>query len=136
MCFAPPPPHIRIVGQLISFFLMFMDSVQTLILTELNTSAPPPQAQAPPPPLGHCPCDVIRPPKKLKNTPTLGHSQAPPPLGHCPCDVIHMPRGGGVIGPGHAHCIGFQYQDKFRGGGDHPYHHHPWIRHCPPPPAP
>ena len=28
------------------------------------------------PPLGHCPCDVIRPPKKLKNTPTLGHSQA------------------------------------------------------------
>ena len=29
-----------------------------------------------PPPLGHCPRDVIN----LKNTPTLGHSQAPPPL--------------------------------------------------------
>ena len=32
--------------------------------------------QAHPPPLGHCPCDVIN----LKNAPTLGHSQAPPPL--------------------------------------------------------
>ena len=69
----------------------------------------------PPPPLGHCPRDVIN----LKNAPTLGHSQAPPPLdivrvtssalrkigkhpplghsqapplGHCPCDVIHIPR--------------------------------------------
>ena len=39
-----------------------------------------------PPPLGHCPRDVI----SLKNAPTLGHSQAPPPLGHCPCDVIHF----------------------------------------------
>ena len=28
-----------------------------------------------PPPLGHCPRDVIN----LKNAPTLGHSQAPPP---------------------------------------------------------
>ena len=26
---------------------------------------------------------------KLKNAPTLEHSQAPP-LGHCPCDVIHI----------------------------------------------
>ena len=33
--------------------------------------------QAHPPPLGHCPRDVIN----LKNAPTLGHSQAPP-LGH------------------------------------------------------
>ena len=32
--------------------------------------------QAHPPPLGHCPRDVIN----LKNAPTLGHSQAPPPL--------------------------------------------------------
>ena len=32
--------------------------------------------QAHPPPLGHCPPDVIN----LKNAPTLGHSQAPPPL--------------------------------------------------------
>ena len=57
----------------------------------------------PPPPLGHCPRDVINlknaptlghsqapPPWTLKNAPTLGHSQAPPPLGHCPCDVIHI----------------------------------------------
>ena len=42
--------------------------------------------QAHPPPLGHCPRDVIN----LKNAPTLGHSQAPPPLGHCPCDVINL----------------------------------------------
>ena len=31
--------------------------------------------RTPPPPLGHCPRDVIN----LKNAPTLGHSQAPPP---------------------------------------------------------
>ena len=34
-----------------------------------------------PPPLGHCPRDVIN----LKNAPTLGHSQAPPPL-----DIAHV----------------------------------------------
>ena len=46
------------------------------------------------PPLEHCPRDVIHPPKILKNTPTLGHSQAPPPLGHCLCDVIiNIPKG-------------------------------------------
>ena len=43
--------------------------------------------QAHPPPLGHCPRDVIN----LKNAPTLGHSQAPP-LGHCPRDVIRPPK--------------------------------------------
>ena len=36
-----------------------------------------------PPPLGHCPCDVIT----LKNAPTLGHSQAPPPWALPVCDV-------------------------------------------------
>ena len=46
-----------------------------------------------PPPLGHCPRDVIN----LKNAPTLGHSQAPP-LGHCPCDVIHIFQGWNKIG--------------------------------------
>ena len=35
-----------------------------------------------PPPLGHCPRDVIN----LKNAPTLGHSQAPPP----PLDIAHV----------------------------------------------
>ena len=48
-----------------------------------------------PPPLGHCPRDVIN----LKNAPTLGHSQAPP-LGHCPCDVIHIFQGWNKIAKG------------------------------------
>ena len=44
-----------------------------------------------PPPPGHCPRDVIHPPK---NTPTLGHSQAPPPWTLPVCDVIiHIPKG-------------------------------------------
>ena len=38
--------------------------------------------QAAPPPLGHCPRDVIN----LKNAPTLGHSQAPPP----PLDIVRV----------------------------------------------
>ena len=37
---------------------------------------------APPPPLGHCPRDVIN----LKNAPNLGHSQAPPP----PLDIARV----------------------------------------------
>ena len=52
--------------------------------------------QAHPPPLGHCPRDVIN----LKNAPTLGHSQAHPPLGHCPCDVIHIFQGWNKIAKG------------------------------------
>ena len=48
------------------------------------------------PPLGHCPRDVI----KLKNAPTLGHSQAPPPLGHCPCDITHIFQGWNKIAEG------------------------------------
>ena len=37
----------------------------------------------------------------LKNAPTLGHSQAPPPpLGHCPCDVIHIFQGWNKIAEG------------------------------------
>ena len=40
-----------------------------------------------------------------------------PPLGHCPCDVIHIPRGGGDRSRSRTLCIGFQYQDKFKGGG-------------------
>ena len=35
-----------------------------------------------PPPVGHCPRDVIN----LKNAPTLGHSQAPPP----PLDIVRV----------------------------------------------
>ena len=58
-------------------------------------------------PLEHCPRDVIRPPpsRKLKNTPTLGHSQAPPPLGHCPYDVIHIPGGGGDRSRSRTHTL-------------------------------
>ena len=34
--------------------------------------------------------------------------------------------GGGERSRSRTLCIGFQYQDKFKGGGgDHPYHHHP-----------
>ena len=82
------------------------------------------------------------PSKKLKNTPTLGHSQAPPPpwtlsawhhppseklkntptLGQCPCDIIHIPScvcvggGGGDRSRSRTLCIGFQYRDKFKVG--------------------
>ena len=78
-----------------------------------------------PPPLGHCPRDVINlknaptlghsqappPPldivrvtssalRKIGKHPPLGHSQAPPPLGHCPCDVIHIFQGWNKIAKG------------------------------------
>ena len=78
-----------------------------------------------PPPLGHCLRDVIRPLKNWKIPPLLDiHKHHP--LGHCPCDVIHIPRGGDRS-RSRTLCIGFQYRDKFKGGGDHP---------CPPPDPP
>ena len=47
-------------------------------------------SQAPPPPL-----DIVRVAssalQKMRNTPTLGHSQAPPPWTLCPRDVIRPP---------------------------------------------
>ena len=43
-----------------------------------------------PPPLGHCPRDVIN----LKNAPTLGHSQAPPPLDIAPVTSSTYSKGG------------------------------------------
>ena len=47
-----------------------------------------------PPPPWTLPAWRHPPSQNLKNTPTLGHSQAPPPLGHCLCDVIiHIPKG-------------------------------------------
>ena len=67
----------------------------------------------------HPPLDIVRVTssalKKLKNT---------PPLGHCPCDVSHIPRGGGDRSRSRTLCIGFEYRDKFKGGGggDHPCH--------------
>ena len=46
-----------------------------------------------PPPLGHCPRDVIHPPKIWK-TPLLLDIHKHTPLGHCLCDVIiHIPKG-------------------------------------------
>ena len=47
-------------------------------------------SQAPPPPLGHCLRDVIRPPENWK-TPPLLDIHKHPPLGHCPRDVIRPP---------------------------------------------
>ena len=57
--------------------------------------------QAHPPPLGHCPRDVIRPPKNWKTPPSWTFtSTPPPPLGHCPCDVIHIFQGWNKIAKG------------------------------------
>ena len=71
------------------------------------------------------------PSTKLKNTPTLGHSQAPPPT---PLDIAHVTfqGGGGDRSRSRTLCIGFQYQDKFKGGGGviTPTPPPPWIRHC------
>ena len=56
--------------------------------TQITTSTPPPPWTLP--------AWRHPPSQNLKNTPTLGHSQAhtPPPLGHCLCDVIiHIPKG-------------------------------------------
>ena len=47
-----------------------------------------------PPPLGHCPRDVIHPPKIWKTPLLLDIHKHPPPLGHCLCDVIiNIPKG-------------------------------------------
>ena len=44
-------------------------------------------------------------------------TSTPPPL-DIACVTSSTFQGGGVIGPGHEHfAIGFQYRDKFRGGG-------------------
>ena len=46
------------------------------------------------PPLGHCPRDVIHPPKIWKTPLLLDIHKHPPPLGHCLGDVIiHIPKG-------------------------------------------
>ena len=93
------------------------------------------------------------PSENLKNTPTFGHSQAPPPpLGHCPRDVIHIPRGAGLsplshTHPGSATGVHLRSTSKKRGGsnfgsnvkkptswpkgggGPDPLPPPPWIRH-------
>ena len=75
----------------------------------------------PPPPLDIV-CVTSSALRKIEKYPHSWTFTSTHTLGHCLCDVIHIPRGGGVIGPGHEHfAIGFQYQDKFKGGGgDHP----------------
>ena len=64
-----------------------------------------------PPPLDDCVTSSTL--RKIEKHPhPWTFTSTPPPLGHCPCDVImHIPRWGCVI------SIGFQYRDKFKGGG-------------------
>ena len=58
--------------------------------------------------------------EKLENTPTLGHSQAPP-LDIARVTSSTFQGGGGDRSRLRTLCIGFQYRDKFKGGGgDHP----------------
>ena len=57
-----------------------------------------------PPPLGHCPRDVIRPQKIWKTPPLLDIHKHTHTLGHWPCAVIHIPRGGAGWSPlSHTH---------------------------------
>ena len=95
-----------------------------------------------PPPLGHCPRDVISPQKNWKTPPltstppwTLSAWRHPPsgktpplldihkhtPLGHCPRDVIHIPRGGwsplSHTHPGSATGVHLRSTSKEKGGG-------------------
>ena len=97
--------------------------------TQITTSTPPPWT---------LPAWRHPPSQNLKNTPTLGHSQAPP-IGHCLCDVIiHIPKGlicsflwpifsscfariSPTVCPNFTHCL-----PEFGGGGSCPP--------CPPPP--
>ena len=63
--------------------------------------------------------------RKIDRHPRLDIHKHPPPLGHCPCDVINIPRGvcDRSRSPRTLYIGGFQYQDKFKGGGgDHPCH--------------
>ena len=72
------------------------------------------------PPLGHCPRDVIRPPTNWKTPPLLDIHK------HPPLDIARVMSstfqggGGGDRSWSGILCIGFQYRDKFKGGGDHP----------------
>ena len=52
-----------------------------------------------PPPLGHCPRDVIRPPKNWKTPPLLDIHKHPPPLDSARV-ISSTFQGSGVIGPG------------------------------------
>ena len=73
----------------------------------------------PPPPLGHCPRDVIRPPKNWKPPPLLDIHKHPPPPWTLPCPRVTSStfQGGGDRCRSRTLCIGFQYRDKFKGGG-------------------
>ena len=56
--------------------------------------------------------------RKIDKHPRFDIHRHPPPLGHCPCDGINIPRGGGGDwSRSRTLCIGFQDQDKFKGGG-------------------
>ena len=88
----------------------------------------------PPPPPWTLPAWRHPPSQNLKNTHTLGHSQAPP-LGHCLCDVIiNIPKGlicsflwpvfFFLLCPNFPHCL-----PEF-----HPLFARIWEGSCPPPP--
>ena len=72
------------------------------------------------PPLGHCLRVRSSALRKIEKHPHSWTFTSTGPLGHCPRDVIHIPRGGGDRSRSRTLCIGFQYRDKFGGGGDHP----------------
>ena len=66
--------------------------------------------------------------QKIEKHPHSWTFTSPPPLGHCPCDVIHIPRGGGgpTLGPmlKSLHC-----GPKGGGGSGPPGPPPPRIRH-------
>ena len=90
-------------------------------------------SQAPPPPPWTLSAWRHPPYEKLKNTPTLGHSQAPPPLdsARVTSSTFQGGGGGGDRSRSRTLCIGVQYRDKFKGGGVIiPVTPPPRIRHC------
>ena len=80
-----------------------------------------------PPPLWTLSAWRHPPSEKLKNTPTLGQTQAPP---HWTLPVWRHPHSkGGDRSRSRTLCIGFQYRDKFKGGVIIPVTPPPRIRH-------
>ena len=80
------------------------------------------------------PLDIVRVTsstlRKIEKHPHLDIRKQPPPLDSARVTSSTFQGGGGDRSRSRTLCIGFQYRDKFKGGGgDHPCHP-PWIRHC------